>query len=157
MLEIENKELNKLNNLIVFGIIFISIWFSIFFTFFFLFFLLTIFIFLSKSAGVEIDFEKRLYRKYREILLLRKGQWKELNDKIRIVILEKKGIQTTTGTLGTGQLETTSNFFELYFMDVNHINRFFLHSSSNKNEILELAQKISHNTNLKLETYNPKI
>ncbi len=157
MLEIENKELNKLNNLIVFGIIFISIWFSIFFTFFFLFFLLTIFIFLSKSSGVEIDFEKRLYRKYREILLMRKGQWKELNDKIRIVILEKKGIQTTTGTLGTGQLETTSNFFVLYFMDVNHINRFFLHSSSNKNEILELAQKISHNTNLKLENYNPKI
>lgn len=156
-LQIENKELNKLNNLIVFAIIFLSIWFSIFFTFYFLFFLITIFIFLSKSSGVEIDFEKKLYRKYSEIFLIRKGQWKELNDKIRIVILQKKGIQTTTGTLGTGQLETISSFFELYFMDVNHINRFFLHSSSNKNEIFEMANNISKQSGLKLETYNPVI
>lgn len=153
---IRNKELYRLN--IILGIVLsvlvflfsmgFSGWFSIGF--------ILVAIVLGKTKGVEFDIKNRKYRKYSQLFMRRTGTWKEIEDKIDLVILVKHGVKSTTGTMLTSTLKVKGNFSELYLMDKSYTQRFFIDSSENHDYIKSLAHELSSLLSIKVESFNPK-
>jgi hypothetical protein len=156
LMKIINKELQKLN--IISGIILsigcllltllLSYWFNIGF--------LLIVAILTSSKGVEFDIETKRYRKYAHFCFWTRGEWKNIGEKKELVILVKSGVQTTSGTMMTGSLETKLGFSELYLMDESHLRRFFIDSSENHASIEKLASELSGLLRLEIMPYQPR-
>ncbi|PWH85084.1 hypothetical protein [Brumimicrobium oceani] len=153
---IRNKELFRLN--IILGIVLLilillfslgfSAWFSIGFVF--------VSIIWGKSKGVEFDFKNRKYRKYSQLFIWKTGDWKEITDKIDLVILVKHGVKSTSGTMLTSSLKIKGGFSELYFMDESHTQRFYIASSENHEYIESLADDLSSRLMIPIAAYKPR-
>lgn len=151
-----NKELQKLYIIIsiilllVFVILTqtISYWFNIGFLF--------VVAILTSSTGVEFDVETNRYRKYSHFCFWTRGEWKNIGENKELVILVKSGIQTTSGTMMTGSMETKLGFSELYLMDESHLRRFYIDSAENHASIEKLASKLSGLLKLEIKPYQPR-
>ena len=151
---IVNKELRRLNFMIIFGI-----FFMIFFLHKIIPFISILFIFipylLFLTKGVEIDFSKSRIRNFIGFLNFKKGQWKDINKYKNIVILVKNGKVNIQGTLLTADVELKDEFYELYLMTENHRQRFFVMSSNSKGDIMKVVTDMLTKTQLELKKYKP--
>jgi hypothetical protein len=156
LMKIRNKELQKLYTIsgIFLSIgcllltLLVSYWFNIG--------LLLVVAILTSSTGVEFDIETKRYRKYTHFSFWTSGEWKNIGENKELVILVKSGIQTTSGTMMTGSLETKLGFSELYLMDESHLRRFFIDSSENHTSIEKLAGELSGLLKLEINPYQPR-
>lgn len=56
----------------------------------------------------------------------------------------------------TSSLKVKGGFSELYFMDKNHTQRFYITSSENHNDIKTLADELSNELKIPIESYKPR-
>jgi len=56
----------------------------------------------------------------------------------------------------TSNLKVKGGFSELYLMDKNHIQRFYIASSENHGYIDELSNELSFKLKVNTELFNPK-
>lgn len=155
MISITNQELYKLNIIIACVLIVPICLFSFAYSLILFLLLLPIFI-LTIYSGVQIDTKNKRYRKFKNILFTKRGEWKELKDEYELVILSKSGVKSVIGSRMATQLDIDMGYFELYLMSANHLNRFYLDASIEAKEIKELANLISNETGLSIVRFNPK-
>lgn len=95
--------------------------------------------FLSKSSGLELNYEDRVYRKYESSLLGTKGKWKSLEAFTDVVLLSKKGGKNYFGGIPNrallGARMEGLGYYELYLMDPSHRRKIFVCNSQSLNSI----------------------
>lgn len=153
---IRNKELSRLNIIMGIVLLILILLFSVGFSTWFSIGFVLVSIIWGKSKGVEFDFKKRKYRKYSQLFIWKTGVWKEITDKIDLVILVKHGVKSASGTMLTSSLKIKGGFSELYFMDESHTQRFFIDSSGNPEYIEKLSDELSSKLNIQIKSYSPK-
>lgn len=65
-------------------------------------------------------------------------------------------MKSATGTLLTANLKVKGGFSELYFMDKNHRQRFFIDSSEKNDYIDLLAKELGFLLKIEIQPYSPK-
>lgn len=152
---VRNKELYKINLIVGISILVISLILASGTSLFFLFGMIITAIALSLYNGVEINSNKHEYRNFKSYFGIRKGKWNKIPNGASLVILSKHGKQTASGGRGAQEINRTTVYYELYLMNENHRNRFFIHNSEEKIEIETLARKISEQSKIEIKKYSP--
>jgi hypothetical protein len=155
-MKIINKELQKLNMIISIILLLVFVILTQTISYWFCFGFLSVEAILTSSTGVEFDVETKRYRKYSHFCFWTRGEWKNIGENKELVVLVKSGIQTTSGTMMTGSMETKLGFSELYLMDESHLRRFYIDSSENHASIEKLASELSGLLKLEIKPYQPR-
>lgn len=153
---IKNKEVQNLNRVISAVLLLVTFILMNLLSVWSVFGLLVVFIVLTKQTGVQFNIDNRRYRNFSKLLFSYNGEWKELKNNKRFVILKKHGSKKTLGTMATSSYETKGSFSELYLMDISHTRRFYVDSSTSTSEIKALAKKLSEQLAVSIEVFNPK-
>src|SRR5690606_1374362 len=104
------------------------------------------------NNGVEIDPKNMKYRSYKTYYWIKKGEWKNIPLNSSLVILTKTGTQSTSGGRGAQEISRSGLYYELYLMNSEHRNRFYIDNSENKLEIETTARKISEKTGIAIKS-----
>lgn len=104
------------------------------------------------SFGAQIDIANRQYRFYRRIVGKYIGTWKKINDESYLRILKKTGINRHIGRIGANSDNTKYNYYELQFVTPNQNDSITIHYSENKDQMTQLANKISKDLKIKIGT-----
>lgn len=152
---IRNREIYKLQ-IIASSVVALFIFFLSVYSLWGLFGFLLVILLLTRTTGVELDVKNKKFRKYTSFLNTRKGYWKPIKEGMHLVIMIKRGVKTTTGTLATSSLKTKGGFSELYLMNATQTYRFYINSSENHEMIENQAKELSKRLGVTIEKYNPR-
>ena len=121
--------------------------------------ILAVFSILLVSEGVEIDTEKRQYRRYKQFIK-RRGEWKDLDNFSKVVIKPYKGrrhIYNLNFAVNAGFGSTFQDYNEfvqdIYLMSPNHGRKLFINTCKNKAKALALAKELALHTGFEIEKF----
>lgn len=157
VITVKNDELALLNRIIAICVAFFSLFLGTLVSFWFFAGFLLVILVIRRSSGVQFDVTNRKYRKFENLGLWTQGQWKELGTTKNFVVLVKHGVKTTYSIDRNDDYQASGYYCELYLMDDRHINRLFVDSSGDHEEIEKLAISLSQRLEVDLKPYQPNI